>query len=519
MERKLLRVMVVLLAVLALLPWAGSARAEIRLMDGRLMLNGAFKLQTYIRTDIPKNENDMFHKSHVDYMRTSFRIEALYHLAQIDDMTINLFGGFQYAYELMPMLDSKFKRAIPHRAYSEYIHTTKDDLITEAYVDIIKGPWQFRVGKQIVVWGETNLKRTADVINPLDLRFGSPGTEDWESLKLGLYMLRGIYQTDLPGQLNFEFLFIPGDFEMARIPIEGTHRGPSPADTAMFAPGRMFGITHWAFEKMRKDEPGWSLSNWELGLKVRGYTWDIDWSFFYFNTISDEAVADPRRANDFFMEYIQAGLATAITGRTQRLNFPGYRVYDFKRFEVLGATFQTVFESLPMTEWRLELFYEIGNHYNKAEGGSSSGVPYATVKRDTFGFGLEIRDRFTVPWMTHALFDDKKLNISLSYFYDKIANPHNDIVITSGRAYRPGDNHASTFSWSISQYAFHSQVFTMFQGTYSPIGKYNLVGVLGYAPGSHWRYDLGISLYGSKASKNKGVPKQDFYLIRVRYEF
>ena len=77
-------------------------------------------------------------------------------------------------------------------------------IITEAYVHFIKGPFEIRAGKQIVVWGETDIKRTADVINPIDLRHGSPGTEDWESIKLGLWMVRGFYQTELPGNLMFE---------------------------------------------------------------------------------------------------------------------------------------------------------------------------------------------------------------------------------------------------------------------------------------------------------------------------
>ncbi len=81
-------------------------------------------------------------------------------------------------------------------------HPEGEDYITEAYVHIIEGAVELKGGKQIVVWGETDIKRAADVINPVDVRHGSPGTEDWESIKLGLWMLRGFYQTDLPGNLH-----------------------------------------------------------------------------------------------------------------------------------------------------------------------------------------------------------------------------------------------------------------------------------------------------------------------------
>ena len=41
-----------------------------------------------------------------------------------------------------------------------------DDVIGELYTDYINGPWQVRIGKQIVIWGQLDMSRVADVVNP-----------------------------------------------------------------------------------------------------------------------------------------------------------------------------------------------------------------------------------------------------------------------------------------------------------------------------------------------------------------
>jgi hypothetical protein len=495
---------------------APAVQATVFLMDGKLQLNGYVKEQAFLRLDIPKEE-DQFHKSNFDFVRTSAMLESLYKLHGSEDMTINLFAGVRYWWEHTPKIDGQLKRAIPDFAYDDYTRPRDEDFITEAYVHFIKGPFELRAGKQIVVWGETDIKRTADVINPIDVRQGSPGTEDWESIKLGLWMLRGFYQTDLPGNLMFEMLVIPGDFKYARVPIEGTHYGPSPAATS-FNPGKGFGIYEWVQEKARRDAPGWSLRNTEVGFKIRGYTWDIDWSVFYFNTRSDSPTANDNFSK-FANTYVFSGLKSIFTGSEIDPKFPGYKVFNYKRYEVLGGTAQTIIDSLHGSEWRFEWFYEMGNHFNKGTNHESSEI-YAECERDTVGGGLVYSDRFTIPWFTHNLADDKKISISLSMFYEKVLGEFHDIIIyESGRGHRAGDSHATEFVWSVSQQLFNSQVMAMFTGSYNPIGKYFLCPILSYAPGRHWRWELALPIYGSTTSTNMGLHDKDSILFRIRYEF
>ncbi len=518
MKKKVFMLVCLVAGGVFVFPAAQPVRAMVFLMDGKFLVNGYFKQQVYLRTHIPSEEKD-FHSGSLNFARTSMFVEGLYKLIKKEDLTINLFAGLHWYYEAIARFDEEVRRGIPHRVRHEYSMPRQDDFITEAYIDIIKGPWQFKIGKQIVVWGETNLQRTADVINPLDLRYGSPGTENWEDIKLGLYMIRGFYQSNLPGQLLFEFIFNPGDYEAQRLPYEGTLRGPSPATTS-FNPGKIHGITHWLFEKARKDEPGWNTSNWELGLKVRGYTWDIDWSIFYFNCLNDAFTANPRRINAYTRGYVRAGLESIIYDQNAHPNPDsfGKRVFNYKRYEVIGGTAQTIIDWLHGSEWRLEWFYEIGQHWNKGENGEDNAI-YDEVKRDIIGGGLTYADRFEIPYFSRRWFDNKKLTVSFTIFYEKVLNFDRDLLLDSGRGHRTGDSHATSFTWSFQQFAFHQKVMFMFTGSWRPHGKYFMSPIIAYAPGKHWRCEAALALYGYKSTSNKGLHDKDGLLVRVRYEF
>ena len=502
---------IIVTLILCLFTSSEKSQAYISLLDGNLEVNGFIKEQMFIRLNIP-DEEKFLHKSNVDYWRTNFVIEGLYKLKKDGDLTVNLFGGFKYYYEKSPTFDSEKKKGMYRPSYSDYTHPSDDDVISELYADFQYGPMQLKVGKQIVVWGETNLKQTADIINPLDLRYGSPGTEVWEDIKTGLWMIRGLYQTELPGDLNFEFIFIPADFEAVRTPEESTYQGYNIYKSRIGEAD--FGIATWAMEKARKDAPGWNTSNWEAAFKIRGYTWNVDWSVFYFNTIADAPTIDPENWDAFGWIYVQ----DAINGGGFDPQYPSYKVFNYRRYEVIGTTFQTRFEKFPVSEWRLETYYYIGEPLNKSTNSKESGT-YAEVERDTFGFGLEGRDYYRIPYFTHNWFDDKKLTVSITLFYEKIFNFDRDLVIRSGRGHRYDDSHACEIAWSFSQFFNHSKWFSMFTGSYNFIGKWFMLPVLGYAPGQHWRFEGGVAIYGSSASSNKGLNDKDSVLLRVRYEF
>src|SRR5690349_1794632 len=72
------------------------------------------------------------------------------------------------------------------------------------YMDVEKGPVFFRVGRQILAWGETDIFRLLDNINPLDDSFGGFFIA-LDERRLPLDMVRGSYQIGSVGPVHDAF--------------------------------------------------------------------------------------------------------------------------------------------------------------------------------------------------------------------------------------------------------------------------------------------------------------------------
>ena len=74
---------------------APQALAVITLMNGDLRLDGFVKTYIYIRTNIPRAEQQ-FHNTTVDEMLTSALVNVLYKVKEDQCQTFNLFAAFKY---------------------------------------------------------------------------------------------------------------------------------------------------------------------------------------------------------------------------------------------------------------------------------------------------------------------------------------------------------------------------------------------------------------------------------------
>jgi hypothetical protein len=371
------------------------------------------------------------------------------------------------------------------------------------------------MGKQIVIWGETDIQRTADVVNPLDVRFGAPGVDDWENIKRGLWMIRAFYQSELPGNLLFEFIFVPGDYQNMMLPYEGTHFGPNPAETSM-NPGKGFGMTHWLFEKMRRDAPGWNLGkNWEFGFRLRGYTWDIDWTVQYYNSRVDVPLIYPNRATEFALQYVQAGIRSLVTGGSINPgDWPDYKVFRYPRYQIIGGSMQTMIQKLHHSAWRFEWSLDFGNYYNKGTDASSDAI-YDLVKRNSYSCGLNYSDKFRLPYLATKFFNETKTSTSLTLFYEKVFNHDHDLIL--GESHLKHKSTATSVSWSIMQFFWHHKGMFMFLGNYNPINRYMMVTTFAYIPDDHWRFEIAHTDFGDRSHNN--LASKDSILFRIRYEW
>jgi len=92
--------------------------------------------------------------------------------------------------------------------------------LREAYVDLEfrDVPLILRLGKQQIVWGETDSFRMLDRANPLDLTWHQV-YESWDDLRLPLWMVKGLWHFGQVGPLSDAFVeayWNPGDWRPAK---------------------------------------------------------------------------------------------------------------------------------------------------------------------------------------------------------------------------------------------------------------------------------------------------------------
>lgn len=505
----------------AMLLAAGSAEATIRLLDGDLILSGFVKETVYVRTSMKAREKK-YRDTALDLAKTSVYLEGLYTFTDSPDLTVRLFAGLKWWYEAASgFIDDEQSRHIHHRHRKDYVspRSFDDDILTEAYFDIIKGPLQVRLGKQIVIWGQLDVDKVADVVNPLDFRWNVPGIDSWEEVKKGLWMARVTYQSSLPGALIFEGIFNPGYFQEMRLPYDGTHWGER-YDEPFGAPGiTLFG---WQQEKMHRDAPTWNLSkNYEWGFRVRGYTLGVDWTLLYWNALADAPVGNPGRLSKFSLQYIQAAIGAAGDGSTiWPYDWPDYKVFYYKRMQTFGGTAQYYADWLHGSILRLEWFYNKGQPFNYGGRGEVADVDGWT-RRDQYGFALSYSDKFRIPGITDTIGCGKMFDVTLTFSWDKIRN-NNHSLYKSAYNHRPGDSTTEGISLFMMQMMFNAEWTFVFIGNYRPrIGKYFGCPTITYAfPGSHWYADVGFKFYGAKRGYCHGTyHDKDAALFRLRYEF
>jgi hypothetical protein len=135
-----------------------------------LEVEGFLQAENILRTP-------MFRDATFIMQRNTAQVEAKYHFLRegqafgmfpagpIEEATLTVIGRGVYdsIYDIGEALSHKFSQQEKEKRKFEY-------KLREAYVDLALPPFSFRVGRQQVVWGESDNFRALDIINPLDLR-------------------------------------------------------------------------------------------------------------------------------------------------------------------------------------------------------------------------------------------------------------------------------------------------------------------------------------------------------------
>jgi len=194
----------------------------------------------------------------------------------------------------------------------------------EAYINYVKGPIFLRVGRQNLSWGETDVFRLLDQINPLDASFGG-FLVPLDERRVPLDMLRAIYGFGSRGpfaEINLEG-YVALDDEVAEpVPTGSPWSTPNPA-----------GI------KSVVKKPARNLTDARGGGRIIGVLGDFTFSVAHFYTYLDAStvrVMTPTKNPPInlgeFETALRAGQASQFLVRNFRANIM------FPKVQISGAT-------------------------------------------------------------------------------------------------------------------------------------------------------------------------------------
>ena len=142
--------------------------ARIFLFDKKLELVGKFEEKIIMKYGLKDWENGRGkygyqaqggRSKNPALFRTHFYIEGLYHMYKTDETLIDIYTLATYYYDFAHQIDGDYRRGMSAYDLNKYRSPHGWEIIKEAYVNYIHGPWTLRLGKQQVVWGETSTKR------------------------------------------------------------------------------------------------------------------------------------------------------------------------------------------------------------------------------------------------------------------------------------------------------------------------------------------------------------------------
>lgn len=274
------------------------------LLDGNFELKGYIRNITAVRTEEPKGGlgGDQFKKNEVEFCGTTLNIDAEYRLSP----EWKVYGRWRGSYDAS--FDFKGQDKFPQEVVDD--QRVKNQ-VRELFVDYKKGPLLVRVGKQLVVWGEADALRLADLVNPLDasFHFGQLSPED---ARIALPMVRAIYGLTLDTDL--EFIWAPVSFVPQKFSGKGTYWEYPGAGIGGFP---------------EKDYPT-NINNGSVGGKIKTKLAGIDLSLFDYYRRLDAPSLEITSLGPMFVHPFVNSTGLTFNASSSRLGtvFRGEAVYN-----------------------------------------------------------------------------------------------------------------------------------------------------------------------------------------------
>ena len=448
-------------------------------LNGKLDISGYLENFTAYRPEKSRQED----RGYFSNCRSTFYLEAGYKLLENPRYNISLYGTLRNFYESAFDIDRDYSRASNRKDHSRLRHENGNERLREFYADIASGPFQIRIGKQVATWGEADGFRMADIINPLDQSWHWT-FEAWEDLVIPIWMIRMWYQTKLPGDITFEMVYIPYDFEPTRLAPPGMNWGVPSIN-------RQFWLN---FKQSRPDD---DLNNGEIGLRVgaKFKGWDIYLHDFY--TRSDDPV---------FTDNAQKLIKGVLFG--------GEKLFKYMRYNVVGGTI-TGYNEWSKAVLRAEWGLNMGQKFNTTLTGTP---PFGIRSSDVFAYMIGFDRPTMVPYLS-AWNNYRTVFISMQMFQRYILRPPPGMI-------RPPDMGAhdttlTAFTLILESGFRNDSIIPTMLVAYSTSGWGFFLPSVKYKIGHNWRFILGGSiLWGPSKTEGTGIFRNnDEIYLKVRYEF
>jgi len=430
---------ILFLAALLFVFVGNSFALDLTLFDGRLHeIKGRVQHTMNIRT------HQDFRDISINSNRTMFRIEGLLDIVKQESNTLSMYGLFNYWYDSAASIDGGLKRSIRSEGGGSH------------------GLEAFR---------QSNEEEEITAF------------PDWEDYKIGLYMARiFISPPNMPQDISFEFLVIPFT-EYDRFP---------PGGTGAFIGTPYNPYTADILHKRRHDYPDPSLSNTELGFRIRGLTLGTDWALSVFNTrIKTPVVRGARGA------------------ASQALWLAGGRnvgdIYEYPFYTSYAATFSRPVDILKSTI-RGEIVLNANRPYNYAS--------YKRVDKDVLISALTWDRNNLIPFISERMRYKAIVSSIAWYHYKMIGGNKEDgayIAWDAGTRDTTWDKISATFSTGF----YYDTILPAFSFVYDLNGNTSYLYKLTVAPGDHWRYEVIFQKFNEQGVKEYG----DQVILSLRYEF
>ena len=351
-------------------------------------------------------------------------------------------------------------------------------LLKEAHLTWTPGNFMFRVGKQIVSWGETDGIRLMDQINPLDQRRGFADVE-FETTIIPIWLIRANYSPPIHSSwlqdMGFEFVFNPNaDFIPNQSIQTGNDEGGVWAPNILVPGPFPFGEAHLgsAITNIKEPRP-FNPEGFEYGFRVKGVVYDSIVTLNYFYGLDNDPVTK------------NVGPPLINQASDGKLIVHPFLEGKFPLFRFVGATFSRDITPLKASFLggvspvvRLETFYAFKNTFA------------STI--NTFDKSDEFRSAIGIDWKVKIPFLNARAYFSISpqFFYRRII----DFPSTYDLVNLEKNNYQTTLLIKTSYInAKLAPSFYWFHDISTRSDFYKLELMYDYT--HHWRFTLGSLLF------------------------